>query len=217
MSAEFFMVIIVFSKCSSLRYYTSLCKRLKTSCDTSSLGSIERKSLCPPNLLPSSVHDQFFFYRRSLPQALRRASLCPLKVLACVEVSLSLPSVPLNGSAPTLTLEHFKGRPKGGWANTDMRRRPCNKAGGWEGRGNQWLLCSNQEKVHCYSLPEVKSSFNESCFSCSDYRLSFCIPSCCFYFVSFFAVFFRSSSPHDMSRKYQSVTDKDVKQVLVKC
>lgn len=26
MSAEFFMVIIVFSQCSSLRYYTSLCK-----------------------------------------------------------------------------------------------------------------------------------------------------------------------------------------------
>lgn len=107
---------------------------------------------------PLLGHDQFFFYRRSLPQALCWASLCSLKVLACVEVSLSLPSVPLNGSAPTLTLQHFKGRPKGRWANMDMRRRPCNKAGGGKGRGYQCLICSQQEKVHCHSLPEVKSS-----------------------------------------------------------
>lgn len=105
---------------------------------------------------PPSWHDQFFFYRRSLPHALCRASLCSLKVLACVEVSLSLPSVPLNGSAPTLTLQHFKGRPKGGWANMDMRRCLFNQGGGWEGWGNQWLLCSQRGKVHCHSLPEVK-------------------------------------------------------------
>lgn len=155
-------------------YYRSLYKHLETFClhicpshQTQAHLEIFRVSVCAPT--PPPGHDQFLFYGRSLPQALCRASLCSLKVLACVEVSLSLPSVPLNGSAPTLTLQHFKGRPKGGWTNMDMCRRPCNKGGGWEGRGYQWLMCSQQEKVHCHSLPEVQSPQTNQVFLASSF------------------------------------------------
>lgn len=88
------------------------------------------------------------------------SSLFSLKVLACVEVSVSLPSRHLSGSAPTFTLQHFKERPKGGWANMDMCRRPCNQGGRWEGGRNQWLFflfCfEGLFKAHCRILLKLK-------------------------------------------------------------
>lgn len=174
LSAEFLWVIIVFSRCISL-HITHPCTNILKHFVCISVPRIRHKltwkyfmwAYVHPH--PPPGHDQFLFYGRSLPQALCRASLCSLKVLACVEVSLSLPSVPLNGSAPTLTLQHFKGRPKGGWTNMDMCRRPCNKGGGWEGRGYQWLMCSQQEKVHCHSLPEVQSPQTNQVFLASSF------------------------------------------------
>lgn len=94
----------------------------------SSVRNIEWKPVCSPGM------DRCLFF---LPPALCGASLCSPKVLACVEVSLTLPSVPLSASAPTLTLQHVKGRAKGGWENVDMRRRPCSKD-----RANRWLTGS---------------------------------------------------------------------------
>lgn len=165
---------------------------------------------------PPSGHDQLFFYRGSLLHALCRASLCSLKVLACVEVSLSSPSMSLNDSAPTLTLQHFKGRPKGGWVNMDMRRRPCNKRGGWEGRGNQWLLWSQQEKVHCHSWRGHGVKL--------DYKFTFCkLVSVIFVSLEFFFLQLATwpvlkcvlVTDEDVVKQ---VTDKDVvKEVLAKC
>lgn len=154
--------------------------------------------MCAPPL-PFPGHDQFFFYSRSLPQALCSASLCSLKVLACVEVPLSSPSRPLNGSAPTLTLQHFKGSPKGGWANMDMRRCPCNKGGGWEGRCNRRQDCLQQEKV--------RAKLNHLFFLSLIIALVFA--------SSFWQEFLQ---PHGASWKYLLVRDRDVvKQVLAEC
>ena len=151
------------------------------------------------------IRHQLFFYGRSLPHALCRASLCSVQVLACVEVSLSPPSRTLNESAPTLTLQHFKGRPKGGWANSEMRRCLFNREGAWEAQGNQWRL-----QAHGRSLPEIKLSLMNhlplitGCFTLHPIFQMFCLAG--------------ASNVTSLEFCYLLMIEKDaVKEVLAKC
>lgn len=117
-------------------------------------------------------------YRRSLPHALCRASLCSLKVLACVEVSLSLPSVPLNGCSLHTNLAAFS---KGNQREAERTRTRVGvhaTEGGGEGvkRAEVANSCFVQSRRRFSATLYLRLNRVASCFDCmcSVWRQSSC-------------------------------------------